>query len=474
MKFLRVFAALLFAFSLPLSAAQARDTSLPGVSVSVYDTSGQNNAPELPEDAQPVCSMVLDDITHDFDSYPLCGLTDDFIVHYTGYITPTTDSDLLFMPQADDGARLSIDGNILVNDWFDKGGGGSISEPIPAKAGVSMYVDLWYYENGGGAWIELWWMHDNIWEIVPTAVLTTEALPVVEPTPSVSPTPEPTLTPEPTIEPTPTESPSPIETVTPTPEPTDTVEPTPTPDPTVEPTPEPSDTSTPTPQPSETESPTPTPEPTTPVEPTKRPVVAPIPTPSDTSTPAPTPDPISTVDSTPTSADALVTSALSDGNISAADTQAITDNLLADGSLSTTEVTDLVSTLSADGQLSEEEKTLVSDVLVSAYAGEASIPFDVLQASGLDYADLPPEQPVSLANGVILTASVADAIQIFESASEVLSAVFTDPGKALKAIANVGADMTPATRKKAQQAAVPAVIVTQVISGTASLLIRKP
>ena len=91
----------------------------------------------------------------------------------------------------------------------------------------------------------------------------------------------------------------------------------------------------------------------------------------------------------------------------------------------------------------------------------------------MDYSDLPPEQPITLENGVVLTANVADALEIFKAPSEILSAVCTDPGKALTAIANVGADMTPETRKKAQQAAVPAVIVTQVIAGTASLLTRK-
>jgi hypothetical protein len=112
--------------------------------------------------------------------------------------------------------------------------------------------------------------------------------------------------------------------------------------------------------------------------------------------------------------------------------------------------------------------------LLTQYTPDEAIPFDVLMASGIDYSELPPDQPVTLENGVVLTAAVADALQLFENPSELLSAVFTDPGKALKALSNVGADMTPVTRKKAQQAAVPAVIVTQIISGTASLLIRKP
>jgi polyhydroxyalkanoate synthesis regulator phasin len=275
----------------------------------------------------------------------------------------------------------------------------------------------------------------------------------------IEPTPTPSFTVEPTPEPTPTPTPS------------ETVEPTPTPEPTVEPTEEPTPTPTSEPTVSPTETPTKEPEP----QPSKTPESEPSPKPVVTSSPEPTPNVEPIVEPTISSQQeqqVLVDNASSDGVISEAETQAIVDNLLSDGNLSQEEVTNLVDNLQADGQLSEEEKQLVSDVLVEAYA-DTAIPADVFAESGLDYSDLPPEQPITLENGVVLTANVADALEIFEDPSEILSAVFTDPGKALTAIANVGADMTPETRKKAQQAAVPAVIVTQVIAGTASLLTRK-
>lgn len=241
----------------------------------------------------------------------------------------------------------------------------------------------------------------------------------------IVPTPEPTEI-LPTYTPTPSETPTENPTITPEPTPSETVEPTPTVTPTLSPSPEPSHSISPTPSSTPVSSLTPVPaspseSPTPQESPTLLPIVIPsdTPTPSSSPTlePTPTPDPLPTPDPTDTAA--------------------------------------------------------VADALVTQYA-DTAIPADVFAASGLTYADLPPDQPVTLPNGVVLTAGVADAIQIFKSASAVLSAVFTDPGRALKAIANVGADMTPATRKKAQQAAVPAVIVTQIISGTASLLIRKP
>jgi hypothetical protein len=83
-------------------------------------------------------------------------------------------------------------------------------------------------------------------------------------------------------------------------------------------------------------------------------------------------------------------------------------------------------------------------------------------ASGLDYSDLPPDTPVTLENGVILTAEVADAIEIFNTPAELLSTIFSDPGKALKALRHVGADMTEEEREISQNTVVAAVIVTQV------------
>jgi len=100
------------------------------------------------------------------------------------------------------------------------------------------------------------------------------------------------------------------------------------------------------------------------------------------------------------------------------------------------------------------------ELLAGLEPGEA-VSFEDFLASGLDYADLPPDTPVMLENGVILTAEIADAIEIFDTPTELLSTIFSDPGKALKALRNVGADMTPEERETSQNTVVAAVIVTQ-------------
>ena len=253
----------------------------------------------------------------------------------------------------------------------------------------------------------------------PTPPSFTEPPVVPSETPTPEPTPEPSLTPEPspTASPEPTQSQSPEPSTEPSPQPT-------------EPSPQPSETAV---QPSETPSPSPTPSSSPseyPLQP-QEPAVTPYPTPEpETSSPEPlVPDQIQSPSPDPTQTSTLP----SDNNI-------------------------------IDGLTLEESIAL--EELLTEYGPMDAISFEDFSASGLDYENLPPDQPIMLENGVILTAEVADAIEIFEDPTELLLTALTDPGKALKAFANVGADMTPEQRKESQTVVVASIIVGQVISTT--------
>jgi hypothetical protein len=242
----------------------------------------------------------------------------------------------------------------------------------------------------------------------------------------VEPAPTPSSFTEPPVIPTLEPSPEPVPSVVPSLNP----EPTPIPEPTQEPTPEPtpSETATPTlePIPVATQEPEPTPEPIV-SEVAPEPVVEPEPI-APNLEPDLVPEPEPTIEPEPTVEEL---------------TQAVIEDAL------------------ADGVLTDTERELVADALVEEFAGEA-ITFEALQEAGLDYEDLPPDQPVTLENGVVLTAEIADAIEIFESGAEVISALLNNPAKALKAFVNVGADMTPEERETSQNTVVAAVVVTQV------------
>ena len=86
------------------------------------------------------------------------------------------------MAQADDGTILYLDGQQITYDWRDKGGGGSVSQPVPFEGGVSKQITLWFYENGGGAWVQLYWLVNNQWSIVPASAFTQVASTTTEQT----------------------------------------------------------------------------------------------------------------------------------------------------------------------------------------------------------------------------------------------------------------------------------------------------
>ena len=290
-------------------------------------------------------------------------------------------------------------------------------------------------------------------------------------------TPTPTPTPEPTPEPSPTASPEPQPSESQTP----TLEPSPQPS---EPSPQPSE---PVVQPSETSSPSPTPSsnpseyPLQPEEPVVVPSLAPEPeisfpepevlTPDES--PSPDPDLPSTdlpsdnniTETTDEETSALVEDFTQSGTISDAETDQLISSFLNDGFISEDEVSGLSDSLTKDGVLTEDEKELLVDVILEQAGGNA-ISTELIDELGLDYEDLPDNQPVMLENGVVLFAEVADALEIFENPSEILGAVFTDPGKVLTAVANIGADMTPEQRKESQTIVVASIIVGQVISTT--------
>jgi hypothetical protein len=115
-----------------------------------------------------------------------------------------------------------------------------------------------------------------------------------------------------------------------------------------------------------------------------------------------------------------------------------------------------------DGLTAEEQAAL--NELLTEYGPMDAISFEDFEESSLDYEDLPDNQPVTLENGVVLFAEVADALEMFENPSEILAAVFTDPGKALTALANVGADMTPEKREESQKVVIASIIAAQILS----------
>jgi hypothetical protein len=154
---------------------------------------------------------------------------------------------------------------------------------------------------------------------------------------------------------------------------------------------------------------------------------------------------------------------LSDGKLSAADAEAVIDALSADGEVTAEEVSALSEALAEDGKLTAAEKELVAEALIESVAPGETLTKEQIQDAGIEYKDLPAETPVEVrqdenGNEVIITADVAAALVLLENPSELIGAIFSDPGEALQALGSIGADMSPEEREEATEMVVAAVV----------------
>jgi len=129
-----------------------------------------NDAPPIPPDTPMVFSIPVATVDQDFDLNPMPGLTEDFVVKYEGYITATESGTANLQCLADDGCIVIIDGSTVINEWYDKGTSGDIYQ-YQLVPNQSLPFTVWYYENGGGAVVQLrWQIQDADWTVVPESV----------------------------------------------------------------------------------------------------------------------------------------------------------------------------------------------------------------------------------------------------------------------------------------------------------------
>jgi glucose/arabinose dehydrogenase len=202
---------------------------------------------------------------------------DTFSVRWTGQVMPQYTETYTFYTRTDDGARLWVNGQLLIDKWINQ----SVKEwggAITLQAGVKYNIRFEYYENGGSAVAQLSWASaSQPKQIIPQSRLFP---PTSAPTstPTSTPTRTPTNTPlavnTPTNTATPTNTPLAVNTATPTTTPLAVSTPTNTATPTNTPlaTNTPTSTPTPTNMPLATNTPTSTPTPTATGMPTPTPL----------------------------------------------------------------------------------------------------------------------------------------------------------------------------------------------------------
>ena len=97
---------------------------------------------------------------------------DLFSVRWTGRVTPPFSETYRFYANTDDGARLWVNNVLLVDNWTDHGPT-ETSGTITLTAGVRYDITMEYYEQAGGALVQLLWSSPSLpKQIVPAERLT--------------------------------------------------------------------------------------------------------------------------------------------------------------------------------------------------------------------------------------------------------------------------------------------------------------
>jgi hypothetical protein len=136
-------------------------------------------------------------------------------------------------------------------------------------------------------------------------------------------------------------------------------------------------------------------------------------------------------------------------------------------------VAEAVKDAMVDGVLTKAEKEVVAEALIANLVPSEVLTAEAIAEAEIEYKDLPPDTPVEVRqdeneNEVIITADVAAALILLESPAELLGALFSDPGQALKALGSIGADMSKEERKESTEAVIATVVAAGAAIATAA------
>ncbi|MHC4944693.1 MAG: PA14 domain-containing protein [Planctomycetota bacterium] len=105
-------------------------------------------------------SRVAADVSYDFEEDPMAEKIGkhDFSLRWSGFLVPEHSGRHLMVTHADDGAKLWLDGELLITNWADpdemvnwKG--------IHLEAGRRYKLEIEYFQAKGGAFVQLAWIH---------------------------------------------------------------------------------------------------------------------------------------------------------------------------------------------------------------------------------------------------------------------------------------------------------------------------
>ena len=104
---------------------------------------------------------------------PMAGIpADGFSVAWTGGLKPATTGNYTFYTTSDDGVRLYVNGQLVINNWTDHGATENASKAVSLTGGQIYAVRMEYYEHVGSAVAQLRWSSSQVAKaLIPQSVL---------------------------------------------------------------------------------------------------------------------------------------------------------------------------------------------------------------------------------------------------------------------------------------------------------------
>jgi len=167
-----------------IASASFINTAAAGTGIGLTGAYFTNHTSASPFTGSPV--LVQTNATINFNwgttgPSPVVGAT-NFTVRWTGTVQPQYNETYYFYTTADDGVRLFINGQLLINDWVDKTNATSKTNSLPLVAQQLYNLELDYYQKTNTASVALAWSSPS----TPLAIIPqTQLYPFTNPPPAV-------------------------------------------------------------------------------------------------------------------------------------------------------------------------------------------------------------------------------------------------------------------------------------------------
>lgn len=104
---------------------------------------------------------------------PIAGLTGQkYSVRWTGQLQALTTGPITFYTNSDDGVRVILNGNTIINDWTVHPARTDTSTPLPLVAGQKYSIEVDFFQHFGTSVMQLFWSDaSHAKQIVPTGQL---------------------------------------------------------------------------------------------------------------------------------------------------------------------------------------------------------------------------------------------------------------------------------------------------------------